>query len=182
MTDTKPRYTLVGYAPGEAGRIKTTPRRMLLQAIAICVIAGAIAGGKHWQILLGGRYAPSASVHPFLIEIDRLLAEYLSGDVLIVDARPREQYEAGHVAGAIHFDFSQFQDNIAKISRWLPPDDMIVIVGTRDGGEFQRIRQMLTSNGFKQIKRLEGPVNQWSEAGGPMVQGWDMQALLEATR
>jgi rhodanese-related sulfurtransferase len=57
-----------------------------------------------------------------VVDRDELIARLRNGDVVLVDVRPREEYEAGHIEGARSIPIDEFEDRLAE----LPPDHEVV--------------------------------------------------------
>lgn len=53
---------------------------------------------------------------------DELLERLRNGDVVLVDVRPREEYEAGHIEGARSIPFDELEERLAE----LPSDREVV--------------------------------------------------------
>ncbi|UOT05740.1 metalloregulator ArsR/SmtB family transcription factor [Rhodococcus opacus] len=53
---------------------------------------------------------------------DQLLERARSGKVTVLDVRPREEYQAGHIPGAVSIPLDELADHLAD----LPPDQEIV--------------------------------------------------------
>jgi rhodanese-related sulfurtransferase/predicted transcriptional regulator len=56
------------------------------------------------------------------IDRDELLARMRKGDIVLVDVRPREEYDAGHIEGARSIPLDELEDHLAD----LPADREIV--------------------------------------------------------
>jgi rhodanese-related sulfurtransferase/predicted transcriptional regulator len=95
----------------------------------------ALAGNEALRVWLALRDASAAR----LAEVERAAQDYLgedvetigreelltrlaSGDVVLVDVRPREEFAAGHIEGARSIPFSELERRLAE----LPPDREVV--------------------------------------------------------
>src|ERR671929_1688147 len=56
------------------------------------------------------------------IDRDELIARLRKGDVVLVDVRPAEEFEAGHISGARSIPLEELEDRLAE----LPPDREVV--------------------------------------------------------
>jgi rhodanese-related sulfurtransferase/predicted transcriptional regulator len=56
------------------------------------------------------------------IDRDELIARMRKGDVVLIDVRPREEYEAGHIEGARSIPIDELECHLAD----LPPDREVV--------------------------------------------------------
>ena len=97
------------------------------------------------------------------------LAERLGrGDVVLVDVRPREEFEAGHIDGARSIPIDEFAQRLAE----LPADHEVVAYcrGPFCAYAHDAVRQLLAAG--RDAKRLDVGLPEWRLAGLP----------LEATR
>jgi rhodanese-related sulfurtransferase len=95
----------------------------------------ALAGDEVLALWLALRDASAArlaeverAAHDYLgddveqIGRDELIARLRDGDVVLIDVRPREEFEAGHIQGARSIPLEELQDRLAE----LPADREIV--------------------------------------------------------
>jgi rhodanese-related sulfurtransferase/DNA-binding HxlR family transcriptional regulator len=95
----------------------------------------ALAGEEALALWLSLRDASAArlaeverAAHDYLgedveqIGRDELIARLRNGDVVLIDVRPRQEYEAGHIQGARSIPIEELQDRLAE----LPVDREIV--------------------------------------------------------
>lgn len=104
--------------------------------------------------------------------------------VTILDVRPRDEYRAGHIPGAIRIDWSDFRDgwgrtgkltdDLDDLARELAADygvdarrPVVVYGNARNGwGEEGRIVWMLAYLGHPDVSLLDGGFAAWVAAGG----------------
>ena len=93
----------------------------------------------------------------------------LIGDpvVQLLDVRSDDEFEDGHIAGAIHIDVND-NDFEAKASQALD-DKRPVAVYCRSGRRSARAASMLSGLGYK-VTNLAGGVIAWEDAGKALVQ------------
>ncbi len=98
-----------------------------------------------------------------MISIDDLNALMKSGtDLLLVDARSREQYYMAHIPGAISMPLNEIQQYAGSIDR----NRMIVTycgnyhcpISTKAAVEFARL-------GFSDVQDYKGGIKEWQEMG-----------------
>jgi rhodanese-related sulfurtransferase len=99
-------------------------------------------------------------------------------NVLIVDARPRWEYERGHIPGAIHIPAAASAvDRRARLNRAMgqnrqPGQDIdrsvsiLVYCGPDDCGLDLLLARALMTDGFDRVYRLRGGLPAWKNAGG----------------
>jgi rhodanese-related sulfurtransferase/DNA-binding transcriptional ArsR family regulator len=118
-----------------------------------------------------------------LAELDRVVDEYLgsrddlapigraelidrarAGDVTVVDVRPKEEFAAGHLPGALSIPVATLAHRLAE----LPPDREVVAYcrGPWCVYAFEAVEQ-LRRHGFR-ARRLEDGLPEWRAAGLPV--------------
>ncbi len=110
-------------------------------------------------------FDPSDELEP--IRTEELLERVLAHDVVVIDVRPAEEYEAGHVAGAISLPLDELKDRLAEI-----PADAEVVAYCR--GPFcvlaPKALDVLRQAGIA-ARRLDGGLPEWRAAGHPVEVG-----------
>jgi rhodanese-related sulfurtransferase len=90
----------------------------------------------------------------------------LKKDIVLLDVRSEEEYNHGHIAGAINISHDMIKDNLSKMAQF---KDSKVVVYCRSGRRAGIAEKALTENGFKHIYHLTGDMNGWIEAKLPVV-------------
>ncbi|MCA9323042.1 MAG: hypothetical protein KDB53_20035 [Planctomycetes bacterium] len=154
----------------------------VLQALCLTVV-GAIFG---WicnpQSLSPRQHDERAAIPDYratTLTAAEVLPAWRDGTAIIVDARSREEYEVGHIAGSVAANDAEGKSLLSLVRRLLAGNPQAVIVG--DGTmPYQaamlsgRLRQL----GHLNVHLLEGGIQSWTAAGGQLVTGWDMKPLL----
>ena len=84
-------------------------------------------------------------------------------------------YQAKRIPGSLNV----FAAEIAK--ELLGPDDEIVVYCSHDGCAASKYAyHLLTSNGYKNVRRYSGGIADWEEAGYPLEGEWGDQAATPA--
>ena len=113
--------------------------------------------------------AEAAAGVPFM-SMAELNNRVLAGDddLIVLDVREREAYEAGHIAGARLLPRGQLE---LRVNDELPDPTRRIVACC----EFGRISTLATSTlrqmGFMRAVALDGGVKAWREAGYPLKQG-----------
>lgn len=96
-----------------------------------------------------------------------LLERVRSGDAVVVDLRPDEEYEAGHIAGAISIPLAELEAHLAD----LPPGVEIVAYcrGPYCALAPQGVALLLRAG--RRARRLEDGFPEWRLAGLPVATG-----------
>ncbi len=85
---------------------------------------------------------------------------------LVLDVRQRDEYERGHVPGAVHLMAGELPDRLAE----LPRDRPIVTICTV-GYRSSVAAGLLGSAGFSDVTWISGGVPAWRAAGYPVERG-----------
>jgi rhodanese-related sulfurtransferase/DNA-binding transcriptional ArsR family regulator len=96
-----------------------------------------------------------------------LLARVRSGDAVVVDLRPAEEYEAGHIAGAISIPLAELEAHLAEL-----PAGVEVVAYCR--GPYCALAPQgvaLLRRAGRRARRLEDGFPEWRLAGLPVVMG-----------
>ncbi len=128
-----------------------------------------------------------------LAEVDRIARDYLEGggevepvtrgelvarlrraDVVVIDVRPREEYRAGHIAGAVSVPLEELEGQLAELRRRLrelPPGAEVVAYCR---GPYcvlaPQALKLLRARGLR-ARRLEDGFPEWRLAGLPVAEG-----------
>jgi rhodanese-related sulfurtransferase len=87
----------------------------------------------------------------------------LNDDVVLLDVRRDDEWEAGHASGAVHIPDDQLADRLAE----LPVDTQVFVACHGGGGRSTRITEFLTQQGYR-ARRLDGGMVAYAEAGLPL--------------
>ncbi|WP_440072831.1 ArsR/SmtB family transcription factor [Streptosporangium sp. OZ121] len=98
---------------------------------------------------------------------DELLQRAASGQITVLDVRPREEFEAGHIPGAVCIPIGELPDRLNE----LPADTEVVAYCRGAYCVFapEAVR-LLTSHGME-AKRLSEGILEWQVAGLPLEKG-----------
>ncbi len=88
--------------------------------------------------------------------------EILDSDYTLIDVRTQDEFDLGHIDGAINLDFysETFQNDILS----LPKNETIVLY-CRTNNRSSKTANILKENGFKEISVLEGGITEWVKNG-----------------
>ena len=129
-----------------------------LMRIGLDNIQGYIPGTGLWT--QAGGTLQKANVIT-LEETKRLI---LNNGVQVVDLRGASEYKDGHIAKAENIFVGSLPQNLDKISK-----DRKVIIHCQSGDRATIGYSLLARNGFTNISNFSGSINEWVNAGEPVV-------------
>lgn len=87
-----------------------------------------------------------------------------SGDVLILDVRTQEEYDAGHIRNSTLIPVQVLD------KRWNElPRDKKILVYCKSGSRSAQASGILVNNGFKEIYNMKGGITDWINAGYDVI-------------
>ena len=117
--------------------------------------------------LVGEHFGDRSNAEP--VRMRDLLARVRSGDVIVLDARPASEYEAGHIAGAISVPEEELQRRL----RHLPRDKEYVAYCRGPYCVYaDRAVDLLRASRRRARRMLDG-FPEWQAAGFPVARGRD---------
>lgn len=87
-------------------------------------------------------------------------------EALLVDVRERDEWEEGHIPGALHAPLSEFGERVPEL---LEEREREVIVYCLSGGRSSRAAHALSEMGHPQISSMDGGIKAWGETGGEIA-------------
>lgn len=136
-------------------------------------------------LLLAVLSAPAAWAFADLrIDAKALHEQAQAGRVVLLDARPEEEYHKGHLPGARSAPFVKTFENFTQDGRMaslpkaqalfsavgLRPEDAVVVYDAGGMLHAARVLWLLEVYGHKQVKLLEGGVKAWRQQGLSLTQ------------
>jgi hydroxyacylglutathione hydrolase len=103
---------------------------------------------------------------PVVQEIDIGELESRSAETIVLDVREPEEYEQGHVPGAINLPQADLAARLNEI-----PRDCPVVLVCRSGARALRAAQFLRQVCFERVANVRGGTEAWREAGKPLAFG-----------
>ena len=94
---------------------------------------------------------------------------YDSGRFVFVDARSRQDYEEGHIKGAVSLPVGEFDAQIEAFLERNPPETAIITYCSgRTCEDSHRLAQLLADLGYTQLKVLSDGFPGWKAEGYPI--------------
>lgn len=85
-------------------------------------------------------------------------------EVVLLDVRENDEWENGHIKGAIHIPLHELEDkNLADLSK-----ESEIYTYCQSGGRSEEAKEILESLGFSKVINIGGIV-QWQGSGGKLV-------------
>lgn len=113
--------------------------------------------------LIGGYTAWASSGLPAQLPAVDAAEVSVDGSAVIVDVREIDEWESGHIDGALHVPMGEL-----LVKRHLLDDSRPIVVVCRSGQRSARVTTWLLNNGFD-ARNMTGGMLAWSAAGRPVV-------------
>jgi rhodanese-related sulfurtransferase len=154
---------------------------LFVLCILFSVIANAISPTGiplfhgQWDPLVGTMHA-GGSCTPRNPDMDITslshLVEKMGNELILVDARSREDYIEGHIPGALSLPLGEFDELIQGFMERVPPDRMIITycsgVECHDSHD---LAEFLNGAGFSNVRIFAGGLPEWQEKNKPVEKG-----------
>lgn len=116
-------------------------------------------------LLLGTMFNVIMAQSSNTVDVATLQAEMAKNGVQLVDVRTPQEWNSGHIQGAVHVDWfsDDFKARILELDKEKP-----VRLYCAAGGRSEDARIMLREMGFKEVKDLDGGMSAWKKAGAPV--------------
>jgi rhodanese-related sulfurtransferase len=88
--------------------------------------------------------------------------------IIVVDVRSPEEFEAGHVPGAINIPHTHMP---ARLSELAPYVEKEIVLYCESGMRTQQAIARMKENGFTRVLHLDGDMAKWRAANRPVAQG-----------
>ena len=160
---------------------KTTIREVLILvgvAVGLALLVNWLSPkGIHlvgqWDTAKGVITANAEDENEYRIaEIERTTAAakiFYDGDTLFVDARSTEDYESGHIPGAVSLPVGQFDERIEVFMKQVPLDQPIVTYCSgRTCEDSHQLARLLMEAGFSEVRIFIDGFPGWQAEGYPI--------------
>lgn len=151
-----------------------TIRKLIVASLAILILAGCSApAAAPAAPAVPAAAEPSATESqavdvaalPRDVDVQTTAALRERPDVMILDVREQDEWDAGHIPGAVFMPMGQVPDRLSEI-----PKDKTVIVQCRSGNRSSQVTDFLVQQGFTNVHNMAGGINAWQSAGLPVEQ------------
>ena len=100
-----------------------------------------------------------------LLSQEQLLQLQQNANISIIDVRSVEEFNDGHIPGAINIPHNQIQDHLEQL---LPLKEQQVVVYCRSGRRAALAEKAIMELGLKDVHHLEGDWLLWQEKSRPV--------------
>lgn len=135
--------------------VKLGRNRLLISGVLIVIAVVAVGALLLTQ---NNTSSPTGSV----ISPQDYQSRFASADHLLIDVRTPEEFNSGHIAGAINIPLDTISSRMGEI-----PTDRDVVLYCRSGNRSNQARQLLNGQGYTRIYDLGGIIA-WQAAGNPV--------------
>lgn len=114
-----------------------------------------------WLLACAGSDAPPAAT----ITPEELASRIEAGTApLVLDVRTPQEYEAGHIPGAVLIPHDQLASRIGELAGH---ENDEIVVHCKSGRRAAMAEEVLRGAGFTQVEDLKGHMLAWQEGGYP---------------
>ena len=101
------------------------------------------------------------------VAVPTVAAPDVADDARLLDVREQDEWDAGHVAGALHIPLGEIPARLDDVVAAADDGGPLVVV-CRSGGRSARAVAWLVQNGVDAVN-LDGGMGAWEASGRPMV-------------
>jgi rhodanese-related sulfurtransferase len=102
----------------------------------------------------------------FPVSVPTVSAPDVKDDAQILDVREQDEWDAGHVPGAVHIPLADVPVRLAELTDTAGDEPLVVVC--RSGGRSARAVAWLAQNGVDAVN-LDGGMGAWAAVGRPLV-------------
>lgn len=77
---------------------------------------------------------------------------------LVLDVRSKEEYDTGHVPGAVHIPYGELSSRLSELPGG---EGQEIVVYCEVGGRAAVATKVLENAGYSEVRNLEGHMQQW---------------------
>jgi rhodanese-related sulfurtransferase len=80
---------------------------------------------------------------------------------IIIDVRENDEWNAGHIMGAVHIPLSEISDRVGELAKY---QNSPIITQCRSGSRSAKAAGLLKIAGFTNVHNMDGGLNAWQKA------------------
>lgn len=93
-----------------------------------------------------------------------------SPTLIILDVRTQEEFDEGHIQGAINISHNLLSDKLTELDAKLNGDkSALIVVHCRSGRRAAKAEEVLRQNNYTNVRHLAGDIKLWQENNLPLV-------------
>ncbi|MDR3567686.1 MAG: rhodanese-like domain-containing protein [Syntrophobacteraceae bacterium] len=161
---------------------KSFPLEALKQGLLIVCIAAALSllvnhlRRDGLPLARGPAAKASLNVSPGpeepLVTLEEARALFLAHAAVFIDARPGEDYHAGHIQGALNLPANSLEQALPRIASKVSPDSPVIAYCDGDHCPLSReVASQLLARGYSHVMVLVNGWTLWRDAGLPVAKG-----------
>lgn len=100
---------------------------------------------------------------PVNIDVATASALQKQPDVILIDVREHDEYDAGHIPGVTLIPVAEVPNRLNEL-----PQDKTIVVTCRSGNRSNKITEFLREQGYSKVHNMEGGILAWEQAGLPV--------------
>lgn len=97
------------------------------------------------------------------IDADALAERVAAGDVVVLDVRGQDEWDTGHIPGALHIPLGRLASRLEEV-----PRDRVVVTHCRTGGRSGIAASLLRANGIEHVVNHAGGIVDWRARHHPV--------------
>jgi rhodanese-related sulfurtransferase len=101
------------------------------------------------------------------ISVEELRMAQTKGDVKLLDARERSEYEISKIEGATYVGYSEFSSE--ELMKNIPVTDELIVVYCSLGIRSEEIGEKLKKVGYTNVRNLYGGIFEWKNKDYPVL-------------
>jgi rhodanese-related sulfurtransferase len=82
-------------------------------------------------------------------------------NAVIIDVRENDEWNAGHIAGAIHIPLGEMPNRLPELAKY---QNQSIVVQCRSGARSAKAADILLKAGFPHVHNMDGGLNAWQKA------------------
>jgi rhodanese-related sulfurtransferase len=104
-----------------------------------------------------------------MVSLEEASALYATGAAVFIDARPREAFDSGHIAGALSLPWQDFEAGFSEVMQDIAPDAFIITYCDGEACSLSKdLALALRNMGYTQVRVLVNGWSVWKGEGLPL--------------
>lgn len=137
---------------------------MIKPLLVVVLILGALFGG--YRLSQPDSCGAACDVNISTVKPAEFAKQTKEANIVVLDVRTKEEFDQGHLAGAVNIDFNNttaFNDFVSQLDK-----NKKYLVYCRSGNRSGQAMKMMQDKGFTQITNLDGGIQSWQRDSLPL--------------